>query len=337
MFFDGNRNVSQIRLWLSWVLLFGTLFMISCADDENEVEPISTDQVNDVASLSSLFLQYDGVLSTNSDADHFFVNSNGIANHRMMVGITVSDDRVVVPHNYDSWAIPLRPEISSEEISLETDLREGAVAIAINGVPIFNPIGEDGRILNDTGELDEFGGQAGVDDDYHYHIAPLHLQTSDNNPIAFALDGFPIYGTRESDGSMVQPLDDFNGHFHDDGEYHYHALEEFPFIFEKFRGKVTLSGSSPITKIASQPVADGFRPESQIRAFLSQFADSGGGIITDMVQNENEMGYSLFYEVNGEQGSVVYFWDIDGFYTFEYNDPDGTITSQVFERIELGI
>ena len=95
---------------------------------------------------------------------------------------------------------------------------------------------------------------------------------------------------------------------------------------------MTLSGSSPLTKIDSQPVAEGFRPESQIRAFLSQFADSGGAIITDMVQNENEMGYSLFYEVNGMQGSVVYFWDIDGFYTFEYNDPDGTFFTEVFER-----
>lgn len=332
MFFDRNRNVSLMRLSLWVLILFCAFFMVSCSDDESEVAPVSTNQVNDVAFLSSLFLQYDGVLSTNSDADNFYVNSNGIANHRMMVGITVSNDRLVVPHHYDAWAIPLRPEISDDEISLETDLREGVVAIAINGVPIFNPIGEGGQRLNDTGKLDEFGGQAGLDDDYHYHVAPLHLQTSENNPIAYALDGFPIYGTRESDGSLVQPLDDFNGHFHDDDEYHYHALEEFPFIFEKFRGKVTLSGSSPETKIASQPIADGFRPADQIRSFLSQYASSGGVEITDMVQNDNEMGYSLFYEVNGEEGSVVYFWDIDGFYTFEYNDPDGTFFTEVFER-----
>ena len=328
------RIEPSMKFFLMILFFFGLLIISSCSDDE---EPDSThqtaDQINDVAFLSSLFLQYDGVHSTNSDSDFFYINSNGIANHRMMVGISISNDQVVVPHDYDSWVIPLKPEISSDEVSLNTDLREGVVAIAINGIPIVNPIGDDGQVLNDTGELDEFGGQAGINDDYHYHKAPFHLQTNENNPIAYALDGFPIYGTRESDGSSVRPLDDFNGHFDDKGEYHYHALEEFPFIFEKFRGKVSLSGTTPTTKVDSQPTAVGFRLQNQIRTFLSQYSTSGDAVITDMVQNENEMGYTIFYEVNGMEGSVVYFWDIEGFYTFEFNDPDGTFFTEVFDRI----
>ena len=66
----------------------------------------------------------------------------------------------------------------------------------MNGVPIFNAPNNRGEDAFLIGELDDWGGHAGRADDYHYHAAPLHLQeiVGDAAPIAYALDGYPIYG-----------------------------------------------------------------------------------------------------------------------------------------------
>jgi hypothetical protein len=42
------------------------------------------------------------------------------------------------------------------------------------------------------------GGHSGKADDYHYHIAPLHLQAliGADKPIAYALDGYAIGAAR---------------------------------------------------------------------------------------------------------------------------------------------
>ena len=95
----------------------------------------------------------------------------------------------------------------------------------MNGVPIFNALNNRGDDAYLYGELDEFGGHAGRADDYHYHTAPLHLSelVGIDKPIAYALDGFPIYGLTEPDGTAVTDLDEFNGHFAADGSYHYHG------------------------------------------------------------------------------------------------------------------
>jgi hypothetical protein len=86
----------------------------------------------------------------------------------------------------------------------------GAIAIAANGVPIFNALnnrGEDALLLGSSMN----GGTLRASNDYHYHVAPLHLQAivGATNPIAYALDGLPIYGNTEPDGSPMQALDEF--------------------------------------------------------------------------------------------------------------------------------
>ncbi|MFO0203045.1 MAG: YHYH protein, partial [Alphaproteobacteria bacterium] len=118
--------------------------------------------------------------------------------HPMMVGITAWQQQVPLPQNYrggNAWQIPLNPEFADKPVSAKEQLFRGAIALAANGVPIFNPSKNDRR--TDTflaGELDDFGGHCGRADDYHYHIAPTHLQkyVGAGQPIAYALDGFPI-------------------------------------------------------------------------------------------------------------------------------------------------
>jgi hypothetical protein len=90
----------------------------------------------------------------------------------------------------------------------------GAIALAVNGIPIFNPLNNRGEDAFASGELDDFGGHCGRADDYHYHVAPVHLEkvVGKGNPIAYALDGFPISGYTEPDGAPVKGLDWMGGH-----------------------------------------------------------------------------------------------------------------------------
>ncbi len=119
--------------------------------------------------------------------------------HGMMAGITNWQQQIGIPQNYygdNAWQIPLSPLLSDNPVSTRDNLFRGAIALAVNGVPIFNALNNRGEDAFLIGELDDWGGHAGRADDYHYHAAPLHLQeiVGDAAPIAYALDGYPIYG-----------------------------------------------------------------------------------------------------------------------------------------------
>ena len=148
--------------------------------------------------MGATFAPYSNV-ATRFDDSWFYVESSGIPAHDMMVNITAWIAQVPLPQPYvgdNAWSIPLAPAYADSPISIETDLQRGAIGIAANGIPIFNPLNASGLISKQIGELDDFGGHSGRADDYHYHTAPLHLEaTSGTKPIAFAFDGFAVYGS----------------------------------------------------------------------------------------------------------------------------------------------
>src|SRR5581483_2690573 len=189
--------------------------------------------------------------------------------------------------------------------------------LAVNGVPIFNALNNRGEDSFLIGELDEWGGHCGRADDYHYHIAPLHLEkiVGRGNPIAFALDGFPIYGLTEADGSPVGKLDEFNGKFGTDGTYRYHATKTYPYINGGLRGMVQVKGD----QIEPQPRTTPIRPS------LSPLRDA---VITDFsVLGDNH--YRLVYDVRGQKRSIEYSVK-EGSYRFVFDDGGGKKRTQTY-------
>ncbi len=63
--------------------------------------------------------------------------------------------------------------------------------------------------------------------------------------VAYALDGYPIYGTTEPDGSPVKDLDWMGGHEDADGHYHYHATKAYPYLNGGFPGPGGPEGRPP--------------------------------------------------------------------------------------------
>src|SRR5581483_8224759 len=162
-----------------------------------------------------------------------YVESDGMPSHNMMVGITAWQQQVPLPQPYtggNAWRIPLNPVPSANPPSIKNRFLRGAIALAANGIPIFNPQNNRGELSQEIGELDQWGGHCGRADDYHYHAAPLHLEVivGKGKPIAFALDGYPIYGLSEPDGSAPANLDSFNGHDLGGLGYHYHGSLKYP-------------------------------------------------------------------------------------------------------------
>jgi phosphatidylethanolamine-binding protein (PEBP) family uncharacterized protein len=252
----------------------------------------------------------------------------------MMVNITAWIAQVPVPHPYtgdNAWSIPRQPVYADNPVTIADDLQRGAIAVASNGIPIFNPVNASGLVSKEIGELDDFGGHSGRADDYHYHAAPLHLETADNRPIAYAFDGFPVYGSSEPDGSAMRELDTFHGHEAADGTYHYHGTESFPYILTALRGQVTLDPmtSAPQTQIIPQARTEAFRdPPHGI--------STENLIITDLTATAAGNGYLLQYEISGTPGSVDYSWTDADVTTFVFHDVDGSTTTEVFDRGAIG-
>ncbi|MDB6004862.1 MAG: phospholipid-binding protein, partial [Prosthecobacter sp.] len=88
------------------------------------------------------------------------------------------------------WRLPLVPTVAATPTLIFTpgsttnNFQRGAIALASNGVAIFNPANNTGRISYEIGELDIYGGHCGLADDYHYHIIPMHLSSRFGGPLS---------------------------------------------------------------------------------------------------------------------------------------------------------
>ena len=278
--------------------------------------------------LDSAFAPYKPALSTNFDAQYFYVASNGIPAHNMMVGITNWQQRVPIPQFYtgtNSWSIPLQPVYEAVPMSTKTNFMNGAIAIAVNGIPIFNAYNNRSEDAFIIGELDNWGGHSGGADDYHYHAAPLHLSTTSGlKPIAFALDGFPVYGTLEPNGASMQALDTCNGHVGSNGTYHYHGTTTYPYVIGAMRGKVTTDPLSlaPLNRILPQATGNTLRPT--IGPLNGASITAFGSVGTNH--------YLLTYKRGTKFGYVNYQWDALSKYTFVITDTSGAVTTTFYQR-----
>lgn len=279
-----------------------------------------------ISFLDSAFNPYKKTVSTSYDDFYYYVNSNGLPEHNMMVGITSWQQQVPITQNYtgpNHWSIPLKPVYETSPLSTKSNFMKGAVALAVNGIPIFNALNNRGEDSFAIGELDQWGGHCGRADDYHYHAAPLHLMvTSGLKPIAFALDGFPVYASKEPDGTPMKTLDINHGHEYGNS-YHYHGTTDYPYVIGSMRGKVALDPTTPApeNQILPQAFANPVRP--------ALTALKGAYIIN--FEQINSSTYQLTYLLNNKKCSVKYSW-VGNNYTFVFTDGNGVVTTENYVR-----
>ncbi|MFZ9431837.1 MAG: YHYH protein [Bacteroidia bacterium] len=274
-----------------------------------------------ISFLDSAFSYYKPSISTRSDNNYYYVESLGLPDHEMMIGITAWQQQVPIPQCYvgtNAWSIPMNPTIAATPVPVnQNHFLRGAIALAVNGIPIFNPYTNTGVDAFLDGQLDQYGGHSGRADDYHYHIAPsvLYNKIPKTSPVAFALDGFAIYGNLEPDGSAQKSLDANHGHYGSDGIYHYHSSAAAPYMIGNMVGTVTEDATM---QIIPQAAAKGVRPA---------LTPLKGATITHCHPYPNGNGFKLTYTLNADKDTVDYIWTNNGDYTYKFITPAGTTTN----------
>lgn len=299
--------------------ILASLSLILCGFSLKTLKKSSFD--TRVSFMDSSFSYFKPDINTRSDATWYYVESLGLPDHETMLGITAWQQQVPIPQCYignNAWSIPLHPQIAANPVPVNTKhFLRGAIAIAVNGIAIFSPYTNTGVDAFLDGQLDQFGGHSGRADDYHYHIAPtvLYSKVPKTSPLAFALDGFAIYGNIEPDGNTQLPLDSNHGHYGKEGSYHYHMSSSAPYMIKNMVGKVTEDSTM---QIIPQAAAKGCRPA---------LTPLKGATITHNIPYPTKNGFVLTYTVNGNQDTVDYSWTPQGNYTYVFKTPTSKTTS----------
>lgn len=345
MIYSINRNFIKFYIYqsslglstLSILFIFSILIACSKSDTTNSNNSIVTPIVTPISAtipktssafMDSAFAAFKPSIGTSWDDTYFYIASTGIPTHNMMIGITNWQQQVPINQPYNgtnSWSIPLQPVYATTPLSTKTNLMKGAVAVAVNGIPIFNALNNRGEDSYKIGELDNWGGHCGKGDDYHYHAAPMHLSTLNGlKPIAFAVDGFPVYGLKEPDGASMIALDTCHGHNGINGAYHYHGTTDYPYVIGALKGKVTLdpTTTAPENQVIPQAITKPVRPAT---------TPLNGAAITDFVALGTN-GYLLTYKRGTKNGYVKYSWDANNKYTFILTDTSGNSVTNTYQR-----
>lgn len=240
---------SSIITWVCFLSV--SLGFVSCEKDADSktTDPIQTTEI------PAVYKKIYGAVSMTSDGQFLTIKTNGMPDHKSpyypashalyeayagttFSGVTFSKNPNQIMEQSYTFKIPLNPA----EASVHAATPLGAIGVAVNGVPLFNQYaGPNNQLL--SGEIvsfDNYYGHPQQTGQYHYHVEPLYLTTvkvSKSGLMGFLLDGFPVYGPQEEDGTPVtnSMLDAYHGHSHStldypSGTYHYHFTAQAPYL-----------------------------------------------------------------------------------------------------------
>ena len=152
-------------------------------------------------------------------------------------GMQVNPNRIASQNL--TFTLPSSPSAASTT----SDTPLGPIGVSVNGVVFFNQYAAGRQPLtSEIVSFDRYNGHPNQNDQYHYHFEPVSITASSKSRlIGVMLDGFPVYGPQERDGSTPTALDSCNGHTgvtneFESGIYHYHATIAVPYLSGCFRG-----------------------------------------------------------------------------------------------------
>lgn len=238
--------------------LFKTVLLLAMAAGWMACEKDKADPLVNTSTTSEIpdvYKKIYGATSITKDGDFLTIKTNGMPDHMSPYfstshslyaaysgttfgGYTFSKNPNTIQEQSFTFKIPLVPA----EATVHAATPLGPIGFALNGVPLFNQYaGPNNQAL--SGEIvsfDQYYGHPQQTGQYHYHVEPLYLTTvksTKSGLIGFLLDGYPVYGPQEADGSTVTNtmLDAYHGHTHattefPNGTYHYHFTADAPYL-----------------------------------------------------------------------------------------------------------
>lgn len=171
------------------------------------------------------------VVITKPTADKIQLASDGQPDHTSNYFPAGNDCRVdyqppahnpnVIAVKMMKMTVPLSPTLGGRVMML------GTVGMAVNGVSLFNNMAAPGDdIYAESKSFDQCQGHPTGMSMYHYHSEPYSITFDDANFVGVMMDGLPVYGRRDADGSLPT-LDGSGGHMGTTPDsatpvYHYH-------------------------------------------------------------------------------------------------------------------
>ncbi len=238
------RNFQLAKLAICSII---ALTVFSCKKDDEEIVVVDDH-------VPAVYDKIYGASSVTGDGTWIYIKTNNLPDHKSPYyatsnalyeaytgttfgGYTFHKNPNSIAEQSATYKIPLNPAVN--EAHSATPL--GPIGVAINGVALFNQYAGPSQPL--TGEIasfDKYYGHPQQSGIYHYHVEPLYLTTvksTKSGLMGFLLDGFPVYGPQEENGSTVSSsdLDVYHGHTHatvdfPNGTYHYHFTSDAPYL-----------------------------------------------------------------------------------------------------------
>ena len=165
------------------------------------------------------------------------------------------------------FQIPVNPVRAAQPSCLPM----GMIGISVTGVAFYNALDAAGRDAAAHEIQDLCDGHPQQGGQYHYHSASACLPGVDGNEVVgWALDGYPIMGTRGADGAPItnEDLDACHGRAETvsvDGrsyDYAYRLTAEYPYTIGCFVGQVQRATLQAVRAGMGQP-ANGTRQGPQ--------------------------------------------------------------------------
>jgi hypothetical protein len=167
-----------------------------------------------------------------------------------------------IQEKHATFYIPLNPRPNANHIAMRNGsnanhaLPMGPIAVAVNGIPFFNPFDAEGEEA--LYRLDRCCGHPSPTYMYHYHKYPACVKSpwadDGDGPspvIGFAFDGYPIYGPYDYKGVLAKddqsnPLNAFNIHYDEARGWHYNVTPgKFPYVIGGYWGTPLLRRHGP--------------------------------------------------------------------------------------------
>lgn len=213
-----------------------------------ESTPATSASSTPAAGLPAIYSKFDKAVTVSLDGDMVKLTTKDQPNHKSPYWGTTSalyeaphagmqqNPNSIVAQNY-VLRVPANPAVATSVSPTHLD----AIGIATNGVVLFNQYAAGNQPLtNEIFSFDRFNGHPAQRGQYHYHMEPKALTDNDAALVGVMLDGFPIYGKKDADGS-TPTLDEANGHVgvtadYPAGIYHYHVTDAVPYLCGGFKG-----------------------------------------------------------------------------------------------------
>lgn len=234
------------------ILIFALIAItVSCSKSSSTTTTTTT---NSSVAVPAVYLKIYGATSITNDGTYITVKTKDLPDHKSAYyptsnalyeaytgttfgGYNFNKNPNSIVEQSSTFKIPVNPQVNASHAA--TPL--GAIGIALNGVALFNQYaGPSQPLTNEIVSFDKYYGHPQQSGMYHYHVEPLYLTTvksTKSGLMGFLLDGFPVYGPQEEDGTVVSNsmLDVYHGHSHKtidypSGIYHYHFTTEAPYL-----------------------------------------------------------------------------------------------------------